>query len=72
MAEQYDLPLLGQLPLALRIREDLDKGMPTVVADPDSELSASYREVARSVAARLSATPRSLTLNLASINVHNS
>lgn len=72
MAEQYDLPLLGQLPLALRIREDLDQGTPTVVADPDCELSSSYREVARSVAARLSTTPRSLTLNLASINVHNS
>ena len=72
MAEQYGLPLLGQLPLALQIREDLDKGMPTVVSDPDSELSASYREVARSVAARLSATPRNLALNLPQINIHNS
>jgi ATP-binding protein involved in chromosome partitioning len=71
MAEQYDLPLLGQLPLNLQIREDLDKGMPTVATDPDSEISASYREMARNVAARLSMTPRSLTLNLASINVHN-
>ena len=72
MAEQYGLPLLGQLPLALQIREDLDKGMPTVVSDPDSELSASYREVSRSVAARLSATPRNLALNLPQINIHNS
>jgi ATP-binding protein involved in chromosome partitioning len=72
MAEQYDLPLLGQLPLALRIREDLDRGMPTVVADPDSELSASYREVARRVAARLAQTPRSLAVNLPQINIQGS
>ena len=72
MAEQYDLPLLGQLPLALQIREDLDNGTPTVVSDPDSDLSTSYREVARSVAARLSATPRNLALNLPQINIHNS
>ena len=71
MAEQYDLPLLGQLPLALRIREDLDQGTPTVAADPDSPLTASYREVARAVSGRLSATPRSLSLNVASINVLN-
>ena len=72
MAEQYDLPLLGQLPLAMQIREDLDRGMPTVVADPDSELSASYREVARQVAARLAQTPRSLALNLPQINIQGS
>ena len=72
MAEQYGLPLLGQLPLALQIREDLDNGTPTVVSDPDSDLSASYREVSRSVAARLSATPRNLALNLPQINIHNS
>jgi ATP-binding protein involved in chromosome partitioning len=72
MAEQYELPLLGQLPLALRIRQDLDNGQPTVACDPDSEISASYREMARNVAARLSMTPRSLALNLPKINIHNS
>ena len=71
MAEQYDLPLLGQLPLNLRIRADLDAGMPTVATDPDSDISRSYREMARNVAGRLSATPRSLSLSVASINVHN-
>jgi ATP-binding protein involved in chromosome partitioning len=71
MAQQYELPLLGQLPLALQIREDLDRGMPTVVAEPDSEISASYREMARNVAARLALRPRSLALNLPQINIHN-
>lgn len=71
MSEQYDLPMLGQLPLALRIREDLDQGMPTVVSEPESDLSASYLEVARNLSARLSMTPRSLELNLPQINILN-
>jgi ATP-binding protein involved in chromosome partitioning len=72
MAEQYDLPLLGRLPLDLQIREDLDKGTPTVANDPEATISKGYRELARNVSARLSATPRSLTLSVAAINVHNS
>ncbi|MDT8319845.1 MAG: iron-sulfur cluster carrier protein ApbC [Xanthomonadales bacterium] len=71
MAAQYDIPLLGQLPLALRIREDLDLGMPTVVAAPDSSLAERYREVARNTVARLSAQPRSLEMNLPQINILN-
>ena len=71
MAEQYDIPLLGQLPLDLRIRENLDQGNPTVVSAPDSEITADYREVARNLAARLALTPRSLDLNLPQINIQN-
>ena len=69
MAEEYQVPLLGQLPLALRIREDLDQGMPTVVSEPDSELTERYRELARKTAARLSMTPRNLALNMPQINI---
>jgi len=71
MALQYELPMLGQLPLALRIREDLDQGTPTVVSQPDSELTAKYRDVARRLAAHLSTMPRSLALNLPQINIQN-
>jgi ATP-binding protein involved in chromosome partitioning len=71
MAEEYNVPLLGQLPLALRIREDLDRGMPTVVSEPASELTARYREVARKTAAILARTPRNLALNLPQINIRN-
>jgi ATP-binding protein involved in chromosome partitioning len=71
MAAQYDVPLLGQLPLDLRIREDLDNGRPTVVSAPDSELTLRYRDVARSLAARLSMTPRSLAVSLPQINIRS-
>ncbi len=71
MSEQYGVPLLGQLPLALKIREDLDAGTPTVVSKPDSELTARYRDVARNLSARLSLTPRSLAVNLPQINIRS-
>jgi len=71
MAAQYGVPLLGQLPLDLRIRQSLDDGYPTVVSEPDSELTLRYRDVARSVAARLSLAPRSLAVSLPQINVLN-
>jgi ATP-binding protein involved in chromosome partitioning len=54
MAEQYDVPLLGALPLDIRIREQADGGNPTVVAMPDSDLAMRYRGIARNTAARLS------------------
>ncbi len=71
MSEEYDVPLLGKLPLAMQIRADLDEGMPTVVSDPDSELTARYREMARNTAAQLAKRPRNLDLNLPQINVLN-
>ncbi len=71
MAQEYGVPLLGQLPLDIRIRDGLDRGMPTVVSEPDSEITASYRQLARTTAARLSMSPRSLALNLPQINVLN-
>jgi ATP-binding protein involved in chromosome partitioning len=71
MSEEYDVPLLGQLPLALKIREDLDQGMPTVVSEPESELTQSFRDMARKTVARLSMRPRNLALNMPQINILN-
>ncbi|MBX3699910.1 MAG: iron-sulfur cluster carrier protein ApbC [Dokdonella sp.] len=53
MAAQYDVPLLGSLPLDIRIREQADGGTPTVAALPDCDLTARYRAIARNAAARL-------------------
>jgi ATP-binding protein involved in chromosome partitioning len=71
MSEQYHVPLLGSLPLDIRIREQTDGGMPTVVAMPDSELTARYREVARNAAGRLSLRPRNKALGLGKVMVQN-
>ena len=53
MATRYNVPLLGQLPLQLNIREDVDKGTPTVAADSECQVSNIYREIARKVGAQL-------------------
>jgi len=49
IATEYGVPLLGSLPLDIRIREQTDGGCPTVVAEPESELTAYYRAMARQV-----------------------
>ncbi|MFY8062098.1 MAG: iron-sulfur cluster carrier protein ApbC, partial [Usitatibacteraceae bacterium] len=54
MAAQYEVPLLGALPLDIRIREQADGGAPTVAVDAESDLSKRYREIARHAAGRLS------------------
>ncbi|HEB77681.1 MAG TPA: iron-sulfur cluster carrier protein ApbC [Methylothermaceae bacterium] len=60
MAQKYGVPLLGQLPLDLSIRENADSGHPTVVADAGGPIAARYREIARNAAARLSLRPRDM------------
>lgn len=54
MARDYDVELLGALPLDIRIREHADGGMPSVVAEPEGRIAQIYREIARKTAARLS------------------
>lgn len=54
IAQQYDTELLGQMPLHQTIREQTDAGTPTVIAEPDCEVSLLYRDIARKVGAILS------------------
>jgi ATP-binding protein involved in chromosome partitioning len=53
MGKDYNVELLGSLPLDIKIREQADSGMPTVVADPDGRVAAIYREIARRVAVKI-------------------
>ncbi|GEK48668.1 hypothetical protein HPA02_29510 [Bisbaumannia pacifica] len=55
LTAQYETRLLGQLPLALSIRQQADGGRPTVVAEPDGEVAASFRAMARRVAEEIAA-----------------
>ncbi len=58
MAKEYGIDLLGCLPLDIRIREETDGGVPTVAAEPDSNIAMLYREIARKTAAKLSLTAK--------------
>jgi ATP-binding protein involved in chromosome partitioning len=53
MSRDYNVELLGALPLDIQIREQADTGKPTVVSDPDGRTSAIYRQIARRVAIRI-------------------
>lgn len=59
MAHKYELPLLGQLPLALDIRVTSDQGIPIVESMPNSPIAAAYRILAIKVAATLANRPKS-------------
>jgi ATP-binding protein involved in chromosome partitioning len=72
MANQYDVPLLGSLPLDIRIREEVDAGQPTVVADPEGILAMRYRDIARRAAARLAAQGRDYSRLFPKISIENS
>jgi ATP-binding protein involved in chromosome partitioning len=55
VAEEFGVPLLGQIPLEMEIREGGDAGLPIVVARPDSAQAAAFRQLAEAVIARVQA-----------------
>ena len=58
MGGDYEVDVLGQLPLDIRIREQVDTGRPTVVSDPDGSASLTYKEIARKAAAKIAMQKR--------------
>jgi len=46
ISKDFDVRLLGQLPLSATVREQTDSGRPTMVADPGSAEARAYREAA--------------------------
>jgi ATP-binding protein involved in chromosome partitioning len=71
MAEQYDVDLLGGLPLDARIRADTDEGKPTVVKDPDGHVARQFRFIARRVAAKLSRQAKDYTQAFPKITIQS-
>ena len=71
MAGDYEIDLLGALPLDINIREQVDSGKPTVVADPDGRVAAIYREIARKIAIKISDSAKDMTSKFPSIVIQN-
>jgi len=71
MAEDFELPLLGRLPLTMEIRSALDEGKPTMVQSPDSSVAQSYRNMALRTVGELSVKPRSMALQMPEILIQN-
>ena len=71
MAAQYEVPLLGSLPLQLSIREQADSGTPTVALDPESTISLIYRDIARKLGAKLALQAKNKSISFPNIVIQN-
>jgi ATP-binding protein involved in chromosome partitioning len=69
MAAEYGVDYLGALPLNLNIREQTDSGRPTVVADPDGDIAAIYKTVARQVAVKIAQRAKDFSAKFPSITI---
>jgi ATP-binding protein involved in chromosome partitioning len=58
LATEFEVPLLGSLPLNAAIREQTDSGTPTVAADPDGPAASAFADAALRVAGELAARGR--------------
>ena len=54
LADEYGLNFLGEVPMGMEVREGGDKGVPVVVAFPDSPQSQAFGKVAEEVARHIS------------------
>ena len=71
MCADYGVDLLGQLPLALAIRQHADAGTPSVVADPDGKEALIYKAVARKVAAKVALRAQDFSSKFPKIVIQN-
>jgi ATP-binding protein involved in chromosome partitioning len=71
MSGDYDIELLGSLPLELSIRELTDSGKPTVIGAPDSRAAEIYRTIARRVAVKVAERTRDMSSKFPNIVVQN-
>ena len=69
LAAEYKVDYLGALPLNLSIRVQADSGRPTVVSDPDGEIAAIYKRVARRVAVRIAERAKDFSAKFPTISV---
>ena len=69
MAGEYGVDYLAGLPLAMSIREQADSGRPTVVSDPDGEVAAIYKDVARKVAVKIAQRSKDFSAKFPTISI---
>ena len=68
-AAEKGIDYLGALPLTMKIRQQADSGQPTVVAEPDGEVAAIYKAVARQVALKVAAKAKDFSSKFPSIKI---
>jgi ATP-binding protein involved in chromosome partitioning len=53
LADELDVPLLGQLPLVPALREGGDDGRPITAVDPESEAAQIFQRMAATIAVEM-------------------
>jgi ATP-binding protein involved in chromosome partitioning len=71
MSQTYGVPMLGSLPLNIKIREHADAGAPSLVADPQGPIAALYKQIARRMAAGVSQIAKDMSGKFPTIVVQN-
>jgi ATP-binding protein involved in chromosome partitioning len=71
MGKDYQVDVLGALPLDINIRMQTDGGKPTVVAEPDSRVAEIYRSIARRVAIKIADKAKDMTSKFPNIVIQN-
>ncbi len=71
MSEQFDVDLLGSLPLDIQIREHADAGKPTVAAEPNGRIAEIYADIARRMTAKLSTRTKDFSASFPKIVIQN-
>jgi ATP-binding protein involved in chromosome partitioning len=71
MCQDFNVEFLGALPLTMAIREQADSGKPTVVAEPDGQVAAIYKDIARKIAVQVSEKAKDMTSKFPSIVIKN-
>ncbi len=69
MAADYKMDYLGALPLDMQIRLQADNGRPTVVADPDGDVAAIYKAIARRMAITVAAKAKDFSAKFPTIKI---
>jgi ATP-binding protein involved in chromosome partitioning len=60
LADELDVPLIGQVPLTMPLREQADAGVPLVAVDPDDPAAQAVRHAARGLVALAPPAPVAL------------
>ncbi len=71
MGKDYEVEVLGHLPLDINIRMQVDGGKPTVVADPDGRVAEIYKGIARRVAIKIADSAKDMSSKFPNIVIQN-
>lgn len=72
LAAEYNIEMLGSMPLDLQIRQQTDSGKPPVIAEPEGPYARLYCTIARRISAALSLQPKDYSSKFPNITIKSS